>query len=284
MRNIRVVRVLVGLGGLTVVGYNTLPHVFPRQIIEPMCAVPQLTPIERHNRLLKEVCTQMDVEQNKIHLFYNNGFSTVSGGCLSLPGGGVIGISRNTTYTCRGDVNNAGIAFQSKNISNNSLLGQAFQDFLLFDDEQIKFLLAHELGHIKHVHYCYRTLHAVTFYIATIFSSMVGTLMLKRKLYVTAFQILTMLVGITSFRYTQRRLNHWIEFEADESAGKLGFDYCLGGIEYLEQKMKLNAIMRTMYGEKIKERYSPEGNSLQISHPKEADRLEKLRQIQMKLM
>ena len=52
----------------------------------------------------------------------------------------------------------------------------------------------------------------------------------------TWHQILTISLGVTGFRYTQRQLNHWIEFDADRSAAQLGYDYCLGGIEYLEQK------------------------------------------------
>ena len=279
----RSIRILAGLGTTAVFGFNTIPHVLPTKTIEASRGIPNDMPGGRYEKLLIEVCSKMKIDSNQIHLFYNNGFGTISGGCLNFPGKSVIGLPRNCSFNTVEDIRRAPILFEEKNINWDSKIGKALEDVLLISDEHVKFLIAHELVHIKDMHFIALTLHATGFCLAFYKAGMFAASLMKGSVpRIILAQLLIWGIGFITYTQTRQELSHWMEYKADGSAANLGHQYSVGGVDCMRSRLKLNRVLRKMHGIKGEKLFSKVGDNLITvsSHPKRTDRLKKIKEIE----
>lgn len=281
----RTFRWFAGVGSTIIVGLHTLPHVFPQRTVEAnykiSCEIG--IPSSKYKDLLHDTCRRMELNPEKVDLFVTMGFSTVSAGTTLFPNKAVVGLPRNSIFNTVQDIETANIRFEGKLIDWESNLGKALKESLLFSEKEIKFLIGHELTHIKEFDFVYSAAHAFTCFYGFYKIGMV----LPKLLSITSFgyqvgvNMAVWTVGAVCFYFSRRYLNHYFEFKADEKSGRISKEYCEGGIEYMRSRLKINRVLRKMHGEKGEEMFSKVGNNMEdmFSHPKRTDRLKNLKKL-----
>lgn len=277
---LRTTKYVAGVLGVGIVGYNTLCHLYPsrKYARNEICQ----SPSDRYASLLKEVCWKMDVDSDKVRLFYNKAFGVISGGTLYGSEPSVIGLPRNCSFNTTEDIRNAPIYFEDKPFNWDSKLGKSMQDVLLVSDVQAKFIMAHELVHIQNLHFVHSTLHMSGFLVGSYF---LGTLVAKRYRgslnAVVSRQLAAWLIGFLGYWTSRQQFSHWMENNADEKSAQLGLDYVDGGIEQMRKRLKLNRILRRAHGVAGEKLYSEKGDDLRTlsTHPSRTERLKRLKEI-----
>jgi len=279
----RTLRYAVRVGTVAIIGLNTLPHMFPQKTVETNFQMPcNEKPIpKRYTDILNETCTKYKIDPDSVSLFYTNSFSTVSAGTTFLPNKSVIGLPRNYIFESVNDIVVSNIRFQDKPIDWESNIGKALQEVLLPNEDHIKFLIGHELTHIKDLHFIINTTHASMVCYATY---KLGTMLFQNQVRFSRLALahtLFFTCGVVLYKISKKYLNYYLEHEADEKSAQLGVSYCDGGIDYMRTRLKLNRILRKMHGEEGETMFSQIGNNLKdvSTHPKRTDRLKKLKEI-----
>ena len=280
----RTFRYVAGTGAVLMFGFQTLPHLFPQKTMSIVHGTPPNNNMNpKFKKLLDETCKLMDIDSNCVTLTHSSGFSTVSAGDLLLPNKSVIALPRNARYATKEELTCANIVFSKKPIDWSSSSGIALQDVLVLTDNDIRFLIGHELTHIKNRDFLPAAIHGVT--VISLFYMLGASLpkLLKQNKFgrIVAINWSVWLSGIPFFYFTKRYMSHQIEFNADVTSARLSEDYCEGGIHYTRNRMKLNRILRSMHGVMGDKLFSRVGNDLSdtLSHPPRSERLRKLKTI-----
>lgn len=285
----RSLKVISGVGSVSLIAINVWPHLFPRQSIDvshglPYSMVKHVNP--KYREMLMDTCKLMEIDSEKVDLTHSKTLSTVSAGCLLFPNKSVVVLPRNALYTQEEHLHHSGICLQNnKPVDWNSKTGQTLKEVLLLDDNEIKFLIGHELTHIKNLDFLLSAAHSVSiFYAFYKFGTLVPKA-LNRPIGLGSHILLTVgvwVLGAPVYFLTKKQLSHYVEYVADETSAKLGENYCLGGISYTRKRLKLNRVLRAT-SDNGTNTYSEKGNSKktfdQMTHPKRTDRLKKLKEI-----
>eukprot|EP00111_Clytia_hemisphaerica_P001753 TCONS_00004946-protein len=289
----RSLKIIAGIGTTSLFCLNVGPHLFPKQSVD---LVHSLSPSSsrhvdpRYKNILKETCKLMDIDVNKVDLTHSKTLNTVSAGCLLFPNKAVVVLPRNALYTHPNHLIHAGIHFNNnKPVDWNSKTGDVLKETLILNDDEIKFLIGHELSHIKDMHFLASTAHGVGLFYMFYKLGTFGPRLLRKPLGLASHIGLTMavwLLGAPVYYMSKRPLAHYMEFSADETSAKLGEYYCSGGISYTRKKLKLNRVLRATTEDGL-ETYSKLGNHKKManmfSHPKRTERLKKLKEINVSL-
>ena len=276
---IQTCRVVARYGFATLVGLQTLPHLFPSKFFQASRSFTCEEPKDNHCRLLKEVCQKMDIDSEKVKLRYVSGFSTTSAGCLYFFGNAVIGLTRTCNINDEVEVEKL-ILFKNEKID-SKISSKLFKTILL-EDQELKFLIGHELAHIKGQHFAAFVLHSsgllYTFYKLGFFlSSMFKSLSFFQRVFIN---LLVWSIGIFIYRSTNKYLSYYFEFEADKVSAQLGKEYCDGGISYSKKRLEMNLILRELHGYEGEQLYTEVGDTVNDStHPKRSVRLQNLEKI-----
>ena len=281
-------RISVGLatGGIFIL--KAAPHVFPKELCKrPMelkisseaCKVP-----ERCRSELVEVASKMGITdvESKVSLFVCSGFSPLSAGATWLPNGAVIGLPRSFLFEREEDVFNSGAVFKNSRINWSSKLGTKLKESLISSDDNVAFLLGHELSHIKDADCKYEAILAPTWLYLTyklIFST--------KKLAPSGSRLLdgtikggVCVLSYLSYCWLNRFIMHQQEFHADEVSARCELRLARGGVDCTVKRLKLNSVLRVLHGSDGKRLYSKDGELLKkLSHPTLHERLRRLEAI-----
>lgn len=282
MSSSKIIHGIVGTSAAGLIVVHALPNLFPNQIVKRH-SVPEVEVSSVVKNAFEEVAKKMDLKNpEKVKLFINNGYGTVCVGSTWLPGGAAIGVSKTFLYNNLDELENAGVTFKGKKLNWRSRLGKSFSEVLLLGEDELKFLLAHEVSHVKSWDFTtncflpawclYFTYRAIPIIVAAI--PPVNPLI--------KFTIQASLWAASYFIYAQQNvsLHHKREFLADTSAAMIGLPYVNGGIAVTLKRMKMNTICRAMSGKEGTKLYSIEGNDLKDwAHPKLTERLRKLEEL-----
>ena len=280
------VRILVGLGTVSLFTANSFTHFFPkltRKYFTHTKEIPQ-----DYQSVFQEASNKMMIKQpEKIHLFCANGFSAVSAGSTFLPGGAVLGIPRTFLFYESKDVKNSNLKFKGIPIDWSSSDGVQLEKLLLDSKrEHLAFLIAHELAHIRSLDFIPRAvLPTLVFYITyrsgVFMLSLFPTFSLISKLVIIGC---VMVVNLKLYFEASKALRYYQEFKADEIAAYCGRQYCEGGIEHMTKSLKINQMLRKMDDSIDSEVFSKDGEKLKDStHPPRTKRIEKLLEIKSEL-
>jgi len=285
----RSLKVIAGIGTTMLVGVNVLPHIFPRQSIDlsdgmPESFVKHINP--KYKELLEETCQLMNIEPDTVELTHSRGLNTLSAGCPFLPNKSVVVLPRNALYTHPDHLMHAGITFNDKkHVDWNSSAGKVLKEVLILNNDEIRFLIGHELTHIRDYHFVASTLHSTGIFYGFYKLSTLVPKIPKTPMKLGPTILLTIgiwLMGIPCYYATKRPLSHYLEYSADETSAKLGEQYCHGGISYTRKKLKLNRVLRVTTENGV-DCFSKVGNHIgyldTFSHPKRTDRLKQLKEI-----
>lgn len=277
---------VAGTGAVLVFGFSSLPHLFPQKMVKIVHGLPHssndnVTP--QYMNLLKETCKLMDIDPDRVELTYSRDFSTVSAGILSFPNKSVIALPRNAKYKHKDELCDAGIVFNQKPIDWESNIGKALQEVLILSENDIRFLIGHELTHIKNKDFLLSAVHGST--VIGVFY-MLGNILpniLKQTSFhrIVLLNWLVWLSGIPFYYLTKRYMSHRMEMIADNNSARLNKTYCDGGIHYTRNRLKLNRILRSLHGVTGDSMFSKTGNNLAdtYTHPPRSERLRKLKRI-----
>ncbi|XP_028394231.1 uncharacterized protein LOC114518441 [Dendronephthya gigantea] len=277
----KLVHGIVGATSACIVLLHSVPNVFPSLVINQQ-SLPNADVPCHIQQAFVEVAEKMNISHpDKVKLFINNGSSSISVGSTLLPGGAAIGISRLFLYTDLQEISESGLAFKGKKINLHTKAGEKLSNALLFNEEELKFILAHELSHLKNLDFttnCF--LPAWWLYFTYRAVPIVSVNLPPNVLLKIAVQCFLWLSSYWIFRHQNISLHHNREFAADEQAAMLGVNYIKGGISATLKKMKVNETLRGMNGSDGRMLYSVEGNDLKDwAHPKLSERLRKLEEI-----
>ena len=190
---------------------------------------------------------------------------------------------RNFAFNTAEDIKKADITFGNRIVNWDSEAGKSLIDTLLVSDNYIKFVIAHELTHIKSKHFIPMTVHASSFCF--------GAYLLVRHLVASKGSVVIKLLHLHmlavlyfAYRMTRQKLAHWSEFQADKYAAKLSVDYADGGVDCMLSRLRLNRILQEVNVDKGKVMFSINGDSLQTyTHPKRTDRLKRIEAIKKEI-
>ncbi len=277
----KLVHSIVAATSVGLVLVHSVPNLYPKFVVKQQAL--QNVDIPCHiQQAFEEVAKKMNLSRpDKVKLFISNGFSSISVGSTGLPGGAAIGISRLFLYTDLEELSESGLVFKGKKINLDSHAGQKLSKALLFNEDELKFILAHEANHLKNMDFTtncflpawwlYFTYRAVPIVVANLPPNALLKIAVQCSLWFLSYWI---------FRQQNTTLHHNREFAADENAAMLGIKYVRGGINATIKRMKVNETLRGLNGEDGKNLYSIEGNDLKDwAHPKLSERLRKLEEI-----
>lgn len=282
----RTFRWVAGTGVVLTFGLQSLPHLFPQKMMKiahGMRSEDSTIINEKYKTLLHETCKLMNVDPECVNLTHSSGFSTVSAGILSFPNQSVIALPRNSKYEKTEDLFHAGIVFSQKPIDWQSNVGKALQKVLILTENDIRFLMGHELTHIKNKDFLLSACHSS--FVIGVFYTLGDFLpkLLRQKVFsrVVLLNWTVWLSGLPFYYFTRRYMSHQLELIADETSARLGSSYCDGALHYTRNRLKLNRILRSMHGVTGDDLFSKAGNNLTdtFTHPPRTERLRRIKNI-----
>ena len=273
-------------GGLLVL--KTAPHVFPHQLCKRPTELQnhfsgKIEVPERCRTNLREVLAKLGIAsyENKITLFVCSGSSPLSAGSTLLPNGAVIGIPRSFLFENSEDVVKSGITFGKRQINWKSKFGTRVKESLVATNDNIAFLLGHELCHIRDLDCKYQVPLAPAWLYTTYRLAGATRRFLPRFAVVDAFvKVLIVAGSFKAFFVTNRAILHHQEFHADEVSAECDLQMALGGVDCTVKRLRLNSALRALQGEAGERSYTEEGDEKRnYSHPKLTERLRRLEEI-----
>lgn len=289
----KLVKITVGLvtGGIFAV--KSAPHLFPNEFCrkvtewkppngeQPATAVPvpercqiQLT------KVLKKLGKEADAKH--IKLFICNGYSPISAGAVWLPDGAIIGLPKYFLFEKEDDVVASGLSFKNRAVNWKSKLGGKLANSLLATDDNVAFLIGHELSHIQGSHMLYDVPLAPVWFYSTYKATFGNAKLLSKRSSLTSFSIKVSLCCMSYLLYimTSRLIKLRQEYAADRKSAELDLNMALGGVDFTLKRLQLNSVLRVLYGSEGKKMFSEKGEILKnYSHPKLTDRLRTLEEI-----
>lgn len=287
-------RALVGVASGTLLALKAVPHIYPHEYVKRVMELKvNSTEMEvpaRCREQLARIAPKLGIDQHeKITFFVAKSLFPMSAGAMWLPNGAVIGVPLSFFFKKEQDV------ARFKQITNikggpfllEGKIGSKLRDTLLMSDDNIAFLIGHELSHIKRVDLAPQILLAPSWLYMT-FEIANTTKKLVPRAPVILDGILKVTVCLFSyFCYwkTQRYLNHYQEFKADETCAKTDLKVAVGGIDWMLKAMRFDSFMTVLHERGTKRPLSLERKSSQgYTHPKLLERLRKMEGIVHEIM
>ena len=289
----KVVHISVGIATGGLFALKAAPHLFPQELCQrPMQLKLNSEPFpvpERCKHQFQQVAAEMGITnaEENVSLFVCAGFSPLSAGATWLPNGAVIGLPRSLLFEREVDVINSGAVFKNRSINWNTKLGHSLRESLVNTDNDIAFILGHELGHLKSVDFKHEAVLAPTWLYATykLADSTKSLLPRTPKLLDVILKGGICLLGYTSYWKLSRLLHCQQEFKADKVAAECSLRIANGGVSSMLKRLKLNSVLRVLHGTKGKRLYSKDGElTRNSSHPRLHERMRRLEQIVDKKM
>jgi hypothetical protein len=238
---------------------------------------------------LKRVLKRLgkESEEDKIQLFICNGYSPISAGAIWLPSGAVIGLPKFFLFEKEEDVVASGLTFRNRAVNWKSKLGSKLASSLIASDDNVAFLIAHELGHIQGSDLLYDVPLAPAWLYGTYKLTFGNPRFIPKSPSFINFSVRIIACSLSYLIYsiTTRQIKLSQEFAADKKAAELDLSMALGGVDFTLRRLHLNSVLRILYGEEGKKVFSEKGEILKnYTHPKLTERLRLLEEIVHKKM
>lgn len=293
-------RVVAGILTGSLLTLKALPHVYPHEYVKRVMelkvnSAEMEVPI-RCKEQLARVAPKLGIiekrEQEKIRFFVAKSLFPMSAGATWLPNGAVIGVPLSFFFKTEQDIvrfkqiintwNSEGGNNPNFEEGKIGKFGGKLKETLFTSDDNIAFLIGHELSHIKRLDLAPQILLApswlyMTFEIANCTRKIVPR---APVIFDGILKISVCLLSYFCYRKTQRYLNHYQEFKADETCARTDLNVALGGIDWMLKTMRFDSFMRVIH-ERRTERPQSSGRmrSEGYTHPKLLERLRKLEAI-----
>lgn len=290
-------RIFVGVATGTLLALKAVPHIYPQEYVKRLMELKvNSTEMEvplRCGEQLARIAPKLGItdHHDKISFFVSKSLFPMSAGATWLPNGAVIGVPLSFFFKEEQDVT------RFKQITNTKSgqgplylegkIGSKLKETLLMSDDNIAFLIGHELSHIKRVDLAPQILLAPSWLYMT-FEIANSTRRLVPRAPVIAdgvFKIAFCLLSYFCYWKTQRYLNHYQEFKADEMCAQGDLNVALGGVDWMLKTMRFNSFMRVLHERGTNRPQSSEKKgSAGYTHPKLLERLRKLEVIVDQMM
>jgi Zn-dependent protease with chaperone function len=179
----------------------------------------------------------------RINVFLTKGLTSMAFGSLWLPNGATIGLPRSVLFKNAEDVKGSFLGLTGKPIDWNSEMGRSLAASLLPSAQQINFVIAHEVGHLKHHDWLPRTvLPSVTLVIAYHASRAIPPYFVPHRS-LAGFS-LGMAVSLAIYLQLIASLSRWQEFRADKMAAQCSASYARGGLDHFSKRMKIDSVLK----------------------------------------
>ena len=275
----------VGAGIVATIAFcrRILPHCNVSSYIQQM-SLPSVRPRREHKATFTDLCARLKLPCERVQLRVSQQVGSSCSGGVYLPQGAAVLLSRNSTWTSRKDVERAGLTFENKPLLMRSREDRALADVMILSDYVVKFMIAHELVHIKDMDFIMDGLHDAAHVLA---AYALGALVAPYSIGVVpavGVQVCVWMAASLVLRRNSVRLSQWQEFKADRRACQLGADVCEAGVEWCEQKLQHNKVMRERNVETGQWIYTLDGDIIDTStHPSVAERLRRIEEVRKQL-
>lgn len=286
-------KIAVGVTTGAIFAFKSAPHLFPNELCRKIAEwkppngenIPSAVPVPARcqtqlTKVLKKLGKDGDAE--KIKLFICNGYSPISAGATWLPSGAVIGLPKYFLFEKEEDIFASGLSFRNRAVNWKSKLGSKLANSLLATDDNVAFLIGHELSHIQDSHLLYDVPVAPSWFYITYKGTFGNTRFLAKRSTLTSFAIKISLCCTSYLIYmmTSRWIKLTQEYTADRKSAELDLNMALGGIDFTLKRLQLNSVLRVLYGSEGKKMFSEKGEILKnYTHPRISDRLRILEEI-----
>lgn len=289
----KLVKIAVGLTTGGIFAVNSASHLFPEKLCRSITEwkpqngeqaakivpVPDRCKIQL-KKVLKKLGSESDFEH--IRLFICDGYSPVSAGAVWLPGGAVIGLPKYFLFEREEDIMASGLTFRNRAVNWNTKLGRQLASSLLATDDNVAFLIGHELSHIQKNDLLLDVPLAPVWFYSTYKSTFGNAKLLSNRSNLTSFtvKISLCIVSYLVYSMTARWIKLRQEYSADRRSAELDVNMALGGVDFTLKRMKLNSVLRVLYGSDGKKMFSKDGEVLKnYTHPRLMERLRVLEEI-----
>jgi len=289
----KLLKIAAGVTTGAIFAVKSAPHLFPNEFCTNIAEWkpprgennPSAVEVpERCQKQLSKVLKKLGKEEDakKIKLFICNGYSPISAGVTWLPSGAVIGLPKYFLFEKEEDIFASGLSFRNRAVNWKSKLGSKLANSLLATDDNVAFLIGHELSHVQGSHMMYDVPLAPAWFYLTYKGTFGSKTFLSKRSLFTSFAVKLSLCCTSYLIYimTLRWIKLTQEYAADRRSAELDLNMALGGIDFTLKRLQLNSVLRVLYGSEGKKMFSEKGEILKnYTHPKLTDRLRILEEI-----
>ena len=285
----KVARILVGVSTGTLLALKAVPHIYPHEYVKRVMELKvnsaDMEVPYRCKEQLARIAPKLGItdQHEKITFFVSKSLFPMSAGATWLPNGAVIGVPLSFFFKQEEDVARFKQVTHMKGGHGPFFLegkiGSKLKNSLLMSDDNIAFLIGHELTHIKRVDLAPQILLAPSWlYMTFEVANSTRRLVPRAPIFLDGiFKITVCLLSYFCYWRTQRYLNHYQEFKADETCARSDLNVAVGGVDWMLKTMRFNSFMRMLHERGTTRPQSPERKSSDgYTHPKLLDRLRKM--------
>ena len=296
MASRKIARIVVSLAAGTVLTIKAFPHIYPHEYVKRLMELKvNSTEMEvptRCKEQLARIAPKFGIDQHEnITFFVSKSLFPMSSGATWLPNGAVIGVPLSFFFKQEQDI------ARFKQITNikggqgplylEGKIGSKLKDTLLTTDDNVAFLIGHELSHIKSVDLAPQILLAPSWlYLTFEIGNSTRRLVPRAPIIVDGILKITVcLLSYLCYWRMQRYLNHYQEFKADEMCARSDLNVAIGGADWMLKTMRFNSVMRLLHERGTTMPQSLKKNTSEgYTHPKLLDRLRKMEVIVDQMM
>lgn len=282
-------RIVVGVATGSLLALKAIPHIYPHEYVKRVMelkvnSTEMVVPLRCKDQLAR-IAPKLGIndQHEKISFFVSKSLFPTSAGATWLPNGAVIGVPLSFFFKHEQDI------ARFKQITHikggrapfylEGKIGSKLKDTLLMSDDNVAFLIGHELSHIKRVDLAPQILLAPSWlYMTFELANSTRRLVPKAPVAVDGiFKITVCLLSYFCYWRTQRYLNHCQEFKADEMCARSDLDAAVGGVDWMLKTMRFNSFMRLLHERGTTRPQSADRKSSEgFTHPTLLERLRKL--------
>ncbi|CAI8044199.1 Transmembrane protein 177, partial [Geodia barretti] len=210
-------------------------------------------------------------QTEKINVFLGKGLTSMTFGSTWLPNGAAIGLPRTVLFQNPEDVRNSFLESAGAPIDWDSELGTSLTAALTPSTQQINFVIAHEVAHLKNSDWMARVvLPPVTLVLAYHVARAVPQYVAPK--HGLAGFVLVMAASLAVYLQLVASLSHRQEFRADKTAAQCSSGYAQGGLDHFAKRMKVDSALQLRKKASTLDRFKP---SFDL-HPPVQDRFDRL--------
>ena len=296
MASRKVVRVVVGLAAGTLLTVKAFPHIYPHEYVKRLMELKvnstEMQVPDRCREQLERIAPKIGVNQSeKITFFVSKSLFPMSAGATWLPNGAVIGVPLSFFFKQEQDI------ARFRQITNmnsgkgpldlEGKIGAKLKDTLIMSDDNVAFLIGHELSHIKCVDLAPQILLAPSWlYVTFEIANSTRRVIPRASVFVDGIiKISVCFLSYLCYWKAQRYLNHYQEFKADEMCARSDLNVAEGGADWMLKTINFNSFMRLLHERGTTRPQSPQRKASEgYTHPKLLDRLRKVEVIVDQMM